>query len=120
MFNSTTGAGNGGDLIIKTNSLQVLDGAVITNVESDLNSGVVEAPILPIDATALITQDTYEIVASGSSFIVKPKGGKPPSPTDLLDSRRPIVKWSSRPDPNRDSRVSKVSSQEEKTATSQG
>ncbi|MDJ0715509.1 MAG: hypothetical protein QNJ54_14985, partial [Prochloraceae cyanobacterium] len=107
-------------LKITASSQRGLDGIVtFNNLVTNLNPGIVEAPITPIDATALVTQNVCAIAASGSSFVAKGKGGIPPSPTDLLDSQRPIVEWTSRPQGNLETRVttrSRVTSEEEETA----
>ncbi|MDJ0718461.1 MAG: filamentous hemagglutinin N-terminal domain-containing protein [Prochloraceae cyanobacterium] len=109
-------------LNITASSQRGIDGRVsFNNIETNLNSGVVEAPITPIDVNTLIAQDTCTTIASGSSFVVKPKGGLPPSPTDLLNTQRPVVEWTSLPDRPLETRVStrsRVSSEEEKTLPS--
>ena len=126
-------AGMGGNINITTNAIlgypqylnitassqRGIDGTVtFNNLVTNLDSGVVEAPITPIDATALVSQDACEAIASDSNFVVKGKGGLPPQPTDLLESQRPLVEWTERLNDARDGRVSQVSSEEEKTMPS--
>ena len=86
-------------LAIRASSQRGIEGTVtFNNLVNKLDSGVVEAPITPIDATALVAQDVCEALAANSSFVVKGKGGVPPSPSDLLDSQTPLVEWTEVPD----------------------
>jgi large exoprotein involved in heme utilization and adhesion len=86
---------------IDASSALGIDGTVnITTPEVDPTAGVIELPLILVDADTLIAQDVCAIedgkIAGGSSFVVTGRGGLPPSADDPLVNSYRIVEWATR------------------------